>query len=198
MSTPPGPGRRALRCLMPGRNPLARTSDRLEAVSWVAVAIALLLAVPIALAVSTVVRVDLVSQAHEQAATRHQEDAVLLADAAAEEDRYPGVRSVRAPAVWTGPGGTVRGEVPAPVDARAGESVLIWVDEAGRQVQRPIDRAVVVGNALIAGILTFLLLAAVVVTAQVALGRLLERHRARQWAAEWAAVEPRWAGRADR
>jgi hypothetical protein len=183
---------------MPGRNPLARTSDRLEAVSWVSAAIALLLAVPIALAVSTVVRVDLVSQAHEQAATRHQEDAVLLADAAAEEDRYPGVRSVRAPAVWTGPGGTVRGEVPAPVDARAGESVLIWVDEAGRQVQRPIDRAVVVGNALIAGILTFLLLAAVVVTAQVALGRLLERHRARQWAAEWAAVEPGWAGRADR
>lgn len=197
---PPFPdrGRRVLRLLRPGRNPLARTSDRLEALSWVTAVIALLMTVPIALTAGTVVGVDLSAQAREEAATRHQESAVLVVDALPDDVRSPAVRRVHTPAAWTGPGGTVRGEVPAPADARVGETVRIWVDEAGRQVPRPIDRTVVVGNALVTGVMTFLLLTTVVVAGQALVGWLLRRHRARQWAADWATVEPRWAGRADR
>jgi len=198
MSSLPGRGRGVLRLLRPGRNPLARGSDRLEAFAWAATVTALLMAVAIALAVGTVVRVDLSARAHEQATTRHQETAVLLADALPEDVRSPAVRRVWTPAAWPGPDGTVHGDVPAPADARSGETVGIWVDEAGRQVPRPIDRTIVVSNALVAGVVTLLLLTTVVVTAHVAVGHLLWRHRARQWAADWAAVEPRWAGRADR
>ena len=197
MSPLPGRGRRVLRLLRPGGNPLARGSDRLEAVAWATTVTALLMAVAIALAVGTVVRVDLSARAHEQATTRHQVTAVLLADALTGEHRFPVLRPVRAPAAWTGPEGTVHGEVPAPADARVGETVEIWVDEAGRQVPRPIDRTVVVSNALVAGLVTLLLLTTVVVTAQAVVSQLLWRHRARQWAADWAAVEPRWAGQAD-
>jgi hypothetical protein len=193
----PDPVRRALRSLTPGRNPLARRSDRLEALSWVAAAFALVLVLPIALAVGTVVGAGLSARAHEQAVTRHEESAVLLADPLPAEDRFPAVRSLRFPAVWSGPDGAVHGEVLAPVDARAGGTVTIWVDEAGRQVPRPIDRTVVASNALVAGILSFLLLTTAVVTGQCLLGALLGWHRARQWAADWAVVEPRWAGRAD-
>ena len=197
-----GPGLlalRLLRCVHPGRNALARTSDRLEAASWVATLVALLLAVPVALAVGTVGRADVSAQAAEEAATRHLSTAVLLEDAEPAGDGVAAGRPVWTLAGWTGPDGTgVQDEVPAPPAARVGESVEVWLDDAGRQVPRPIDRTVVVSNAVVAGTVTFLLLTAAVVTGQVVVGQLLWRHRARQWAAGWAAVEPRWAGRADR
>jgi hypothetical protein len=191
-------GRRALRLLRPGRNPLARGSDRVEALTWAATLIALLMAIPVALAVGTVVRVDLAARAHQEATTRHQETAVLVADAHPGEHRVPVLRQVRTPATWAGPDGTVHGEVPAPADARAGETVRVWVDGAGRPVPRPIDGTVVASNALVAGLVTLMLSTTVVGTGQVVVCQVLWRHRARQWTADWAAVEPRWAGRADR
>jgi hypothetical protein len=194
----PGPGHRALRCLRPGADPLVRTSDRLEVLSWLAVLVAVLVAVPIALAVGTVTRADLSALAEQQAASRRQVTAVLLEDAAPGSDLAAGGRWVRAPAVWTGPAGAGEaGEVPAPVGARAGETVDIWVDRAGRLAPRPIDRSAVSTHAVVTGVVTFVVLTSVAISAHVFVGWLLWRHRARDWEIGWAAVEPRWAGRAD-
>jgi hypothetical protein len=52
----------------------------------------------------------------------------------------------------------------------------------------------VVTAGLLAGVFTFLGLAALAALAHLGVRRALERHRARQWEREWRSVEPQWAG----
>jgi hypothetical protein len=190
----PGAGR-ATRRLTLGSGPLTRTSDRLELLSLVVLAAALLTAVAIALAVATASYSQGRSEVASQAAERHRVDARLTEDAS-PVSAGTATDAGQAPAVWIAPSGAERaGQVPARAGTEAGASVGIWIDQRGDRTSRPLSTGDVAGRAVGGAVLTFLGLAAMAVGAHLVVRRMLDRSRSRRWAAEWALVGPVWSGR---
>lgn len=190
------PVRRTLRRLGVGSGPLTRGSDRVEVASRVLSVLVLILALPTALTVGAFISADTGVQAQDQAATRHRQVAVLLADAADADRGDIGTLTVATPGTWRAPDGTAHeGMVRAPHGAASGDHVTIWVDEAGDQTERPLETVDVVTGGLLAGVFTFLGIAGLTAAGHVGVRRALEGHRARQWEREWRSVEPQWAER---
>jgi hypothetical protein len=193
---PATPGR-SIRRFTLGSGPLKRGSDRLEFLSRLLLTAVLLAAVAVALAVATATYSLGRSEVAQETAERHRVSAQLLEDAAAPAGGSGnGMDIGRAPAVWTAPSGADRsGPVPARVGAEAGSTVLVWVDDDGARTTRPLSTGDVVGRALGAAVLTYIAIAASACGAHLTVRRMLDRSRARRWAAEWALVGPVWTGR---
>ena len=124
-----------LRGLWPDRNPLRRTSDRLAAAIVGMTLLAFLVGAPIAaLAAGRWAGAAARQVARSQHTGWRQVPAVLLANAPESVDvGYGGVSLPEVRARWTAPDGTAhRGYVEAASGARAGSTVLIWVNRAGR------------------------------------------------------------------
>jgi hypothetical protein len=190
-----GAFRRCLRRFTLGHGPLKRRSDRLEFLSRTVVALVVLLAVPVALAVGTASLTTLREVAVHEAATRHEATAVLLEGV---RPTHTEGRSQAVRASWDGPDGLPReGRVPVPpgADAGAGKTVTVWVDDDGSLSRKPLTQEQAAGGAVFNAIMTFVGMAAVAAGGHLLVVFLLGRHRGRQWEAEWAVVEPRWAGR---
>lgn len=189
-----GPLARAIRRFTLGSGPLKRGSDRVEYVSRLLVLLVVLLSVPVALTVGTVVRSDLAAMAQEQAEERTRVTAVATADAA-RADTSPRAR-VPVPARWTSPGGTpVEGDVPAHPVTRAGDTLTLWTTADGRRADEPMTPAEVRRSTLVLVGVGWAGGLGAVVLVHVALCRLLERQRDRRWTREWARVEPGWSRR---
>lgn len=184
-----------------GSGPLKRASDRLLALSRSLVLIALVAAVPAACAVGAAARSDLTRTAAQQAAERHEVTATLVADALLPGGRKTmpigrAVMYVPTDAVWADPGGLVRDiKIPVLVGARAGDAVTIWVDRNGGLTDAPLPHSDVIAEALIRAALTVIGVVMLAVGGHLGVVAVLDRRRARRWAAEWALVEPQWAGR---
>jgi len=191
----PTPGQ-AIRRVTLGSGPLKRTSDRLECLSRILLAAVMLTAVPIALAVATGSYTQGRSEVTAQAAERQQVPAELLEDASAPADASGAVpRDGRASAVWTGPSGAEHtDEVSTPLGARAGSTVSVWIDQNGDRTTRPLSTSAVVGRAVGFALMIQLAISMGAYVAHRGVRRLLDRGRSRQWAAEWAVVEPKWSG----
>ena len=187
----------ALRRRTLGSGPLTRTSDRLEALARILLCIVLLLAIAVALAVATATYSQRRSEATAQASDRHRVDAELLEDVSSPTVASEGTAYVgRAAAVWTAPSGDERRAViSVRTGAEAGSTVSIWVDRAGDRTAPPLGNGDVVTLAVGFAVLTYLGISVVAASAYRLFRRVLERSRARRWAAEWAAVEPVWTGR---
>jgi hypothetical protein len=184
-----------------GHGPLKRTSDRLHALSRVFVLASVVAAVSVAVVIGTALSASLHATAARQAAERHPQVATLLANAHSVDPATangPADGQVLAPAVWAAPDGHVRtGRVPAPAGASAGSRVHIWVDRDGSVTARPLpssDITVEVGVA--AGMTALAMVSAATVLHLLAVS-LIDSSRDRRWAAEWASIEPLWAGRID-
>jgi hypothetical protein len=175
-----------------GSGPLKRGSDRAEFAARVVLVLLVLLSVPVALTVGTVVRSELQAVADQQAADRTRTAAVVTADAILRPDA---VRPV-VPARWSAPDGTpVEGDVPVRLGTQAGEDLTIWVDADGRYTEEPMGSW---QTTQVTVVLTTLGWAGALVLLAGAYGAvywLLGRHRDRRWAEEWAAVEPTWTRR---
>ncbi|MGH3344970.1 MAG: Rv1733c family protein [Carbonactinosporaceae bacterium] len=199
----PGRARMSTRCirrLRLDRNPLRRTSDRLEG----AVLAVLFVLIVGALAMAAIVTLNVyrtgVGVERVQALERHPITAVLLEDAVASastvESSQGSPTQPPTRARWTAPDGTTRqGLVPATMGSEAGGEVTVWVNAAGRPVPEPQHRVETVSRTLLTG-------AGVAVAAIVGLAlpyhafrRGLDRRRLRQWEDSWAKVEPQWSGR---
>lgn len=190
----PAFARRVLRRFTMGSGPLKRASDRLQVLSRSMLALLLLAAVPVALAVGVLTRSDLGRTAARQAAESHEVTARLITDAPLPVG--PQTADVPEPAVWTGPDGVAHViQIPVPAGSRAGELVSTWVDRAGDSTEAPLSAAGLGAQAVSGAVLAFLVMVVVVAGAHRAVVVTLDRRRARQWATEWEAVEPRWAGR---
>jgi hypothetical protein len=186
-------GRTLRRRFTLGSGPLKRTSDRVEFVSRVVLALALLLAVPLGLLAGAMAHTAVAALEQQQAATRTAATATLLADAA---DGRPGDLSVPTSALWTAPDGAGRtGHVDAEPGARAGSTVDIWVDQAGRLTERPLTDGEVTGQAVVIGVLVGLGAVIAGMTSHLVALWLLERRRFRRWERGWASVEPLWVSR---
>ena len=186
---------RVVRRLTLGSGPLKRTSDRIEVLSRLMLAILLVLAAPVALAAVTATATDLRATAQQQSASRNQAVAVLLEDAVSRTLARSGT-TTGADAAWTAPDGTPRhGMVPARPAMRAGDSVPVWIDEGGALTSAPPTKRDLIAGTTIAGGGTFVVIVAAAAAGHALTCWALNRHRDRRWAADWAAIEPTWSGR---
>ena len=134
-------------------------------------------------------------RAHQ--AARHQVAAVLLASAPAAAQ--PGEGELAQPMVqarWAAPDGTRRtGAVPVPAGARAGSTVLLWIDTSGRLSDPPLQHRQVAGQAVFGAVLAVAGLGLVLWCCGTLSHRALDKRRLAAWDADWRVTGPRWTSR---
>jgi hypothetical protein len=161
-----------------GRHPLVRSVDRIEAALLVLAVAMSLFALPIAAAAGTAVYDSLRHSQVEQAANRQMVEATV-GEVSVRGDR---TRRADVPATWIVGGVQHSGTVRAPATVESGDTVEVWVDEAGRQVPAP---AASVGSAPAQAVATSVLIwaGAVAVAASLfGIGRALcSRARDTRW-----------------
>jgi hypothetical protein len=131
--------------------------------------------------------------AHAQQAAWHRVPAVVLTATSASGDGgyQPTVR-----ARWTAPDGTRHtGTVPAPPGARAGSTVMVWADAAGRLTMPPLQPSQVRGQAALAALLAAIVFGFILLCTGQLAHSVLGRRRLAAWDAEWQATEPLWTRR---
>jgi hypothetical protein len=186
---------RWLRGLWPDRNPLRRTSDRVEAAIVATALIMFLVGAPLVAlfaghwAAAAAHRVQ-----RDQQTSWHQVTAVLLASASPTVDiGYGAVDTSEVRARWTAPDGTARtGDVPAPAAAQKGSTVRIWVDQSGAVTGPPLRPAQATGQAVLATVVAPFVLGTVLICATSLALQVLDRRRLADWDADWQATGPRW------
>jgi len=185
----------ALRRFTLGSGPLKRTSDRLQHLGRILLVCVLLVGVAVALAVATAAYTQGVARSAAQAAARHQVKAQLTEDARPPE---VGASTVAgwgsAHVAWHDPAGAPhRSVISVRMDAKAGSTALIWIDTAGNRTTRPASRGDAVSGSIGYGLLTYLTISVLAMSAYRVFRGSLDRSRFRRWAAEWADVEPVWS-----
>lgn len=114
------------------RNPLVRTSDRIEALVVALAVMVSLLAVPVAGAVGTGVhdsRRDVYAQQHQ---TRHLVTATITAD-----QDHSRTSTATMAARWSAAGSEHSGPVTAQSESEPGDEIAIWVDDKGALTDAP-------------------------------------------------------------
>ncbi|WP_410582565.1 hypothetical protein [Amycolatopsis sp. lyj-108] len=183
------------RRIHPGRNPLARTSDRVETALVIGVVLVALLALPVAAALGSDAYADRMRQVTEQAADRRPVTARLLADApplAIRIDGTPFREKSAIPARWTADG--VIREVPINVEngALAGDEVTIWLDFAGEVVAAPVTPDDAAGTGVGVGVGVWLVSAAALAGMFLFARSMLGRRRDAAWTREWRRASDDW------
>jgi hypothetical protein len=79
--------------------------------------------------------------------------------------------------------------------AAAGSTVKIWVNQAGRLTDSPLQHSQVTGRAIVAQVLAVTALGVVLIIVGWAARWALDRRRLAAWEAEWLASGPRWSPR---
>jgi len=184
-----------LRELWPDRNPLRRTSDRVAAAIVAGALAAFLVCAPLAAlfagrwAGAAALRVG-----RAQQSSWRRVPAVLLGRAGQPVAIGDGdVTLPEARARWTAPDGQPRtGLLPVPVGARAGHTVRVWVDAAGRPTGPPLRHEQAMGQALLAAGAATVALGAILLAAAALAVRAVDRRRLAAWTADWQATAPRW------
>jgi hypothetical protein len=119
-----------------GFNPLVRASDRLEALTVLAVLVTALFAIPVGTQAATQVYDAGVRTANEQARSRHFVEAVAVEGSASMPADFDSPAYVRAQ--WH-EGTRLRTErVITPATVKAGESLKLWLDDTGKVVAAPL------------------------------------------------------------
>ncbi|MGW4065136.1 Rv1733c family protein [Amycolatopsis sp. NPDC004747] len=180
--------------VLPGRDTVARPSDRLQGAVLLCVIVSSLLAGAGAVLLGIGIHAGQAAESRAQTAARYEATAVLLADGpTAGTVGRGGVPGESGPtrAFWlTRTGQRHVGEVDAPAGTVVGNQVPVWLDAAGTPVDRPLTPiaaavdAAVVAIGLWAGVVFLLVLAHVGVVA------VLNRLRLARWQREWFARQP--------
>jgi hypothetical protein len=183
-----------LRGLWPDRNPLRRAVDRVEAVLMAGLAAAFLIGAPlVAVAAGQWSYAAGLRVERAQQSAWHQVPAVLLADVPSRG--YAGYEP-QVWARWTARNGTQgSGDVDAPAGARAGRTVLVWVDASGRLTGPPLRHEQVKGQVILAVLVALAALGWLLAGAGVIAHHRLQRRRLAAWDADWRMTEPRWTAR---
>ena len=162
-----------------GRDPLVRTTDRIEALVLVLAVVVSLLAAPIAAAVGTAVY-DSSRQAYaEQAHTRHTVAATVTDVPASQQILRTGTTTVSAR--WTAAGAEHTGTVKAQSTAKAGDTLEIWVDNNGAQVPAPTPTTRAAAEAAMGALVIWICAAATAATLFTVTRAVCDRIRFTRW-----------------
>jgi hypothetical protein len=118
-----------------GRDPLCRTTDRIEALVSVLTVVVTLLAAPIAAAIGTEVY-DSRRDVYAELAPIHDNVAATVTDVPASQQAL-GTTMITVQARWSAAGTEHTGPVKAPSTVEVGDPIEIWVDHNGAQVPAP-------------------------------------------------------------
>jgi hypothetical protein len=180
-------------------NPLRRRSDVVAAWTALAVAVLLLVAVPLAGVVAGRWAHDQArTVAAEQLAERHRVRAEVVGPV---PDTLPSAdgaraRSYRVTVRWTAPDEkTHTAGARVPEGTRRGDVVDVWFDARGRSVPPPTDATEVWQHTLTVGVCAAGGTAGVVLLGNTVVRRVAMRHRLAEWDREWARTEPEWTRR---
>lgn len=195
------PGPRSGRLLWPRRNDLMRRVDWIEAALLVATVIVGLILLPVALVIGSETYAAQSSLVDEQARTRHEAVAVLLADAQKVTVSIGGEvasnSTVPVRAQWQAPDGETRvGLVTATAGTPTGTKVRIWLDPNGNPVDQPLTSADATASAVTLALVSWVSAVGLLVGLFCIAHAGLNRSRSLAWQREWAQVEPSWSHRA--
>ena len=182
---------RWLREYLPDRNPLRRAIDRAQATI-----VGLLLMAFLAVAPLAAIRASTWTNGPHPVAqqTRYHVAAVLLASVPRPvEYGYGGAVDLFARARWATPAGTLRtGEIQVSGGEKAGHTLMIWIDAAGRPAGPPVHGG---REQPLASLAAVLVVAAVMMCTGKLGCWLLDRRRLAAWDADWRTTEPLWSFR---
>ncbi|GAA4613466.1 Rv1733c family protein [Saccharopolyspora hordei] len=171
------------------RNPLRRPIDRLAAGITVLLLMAAMVAVPVAGMFGASLHASLTQRAAESAATTRPVEAVLTTspemDIPVSEVYSNDALSSTAVAEWRVGLQKHSATVQVPANASAGETVTVWVDEAGHRVPQPASAGSITTSAVFAALL-FLVVTELACFGLIAGTQgLARRISMRAWEREW-------------
>jgi hypothetical protein len=181
---------RLRRSLLPGRDTVARPSDRVQAAVLLAVVLASLVAAAGAVLLGIGIHAGESAESREQIASRYVATAVLVGDGPAVGSSGTPGDPRPATAFWITRDGQRRtGEVDAPAGTVAGNEVSIWLDATGTPTDHPLSPAAATIDAVV--IATGLWAGVVFLLAGLYFGivMVLNRFRFADWQREWAALQ---------
>jgi beta-lactamase regulating signal transducer with metallopeptidase domain len=162
-----------------GRDPLVRTTDRIEALVVVLAVVVSLLAIAIAAAVGTAVY-DSRRQAYAEQTHSRQTVAATVTDVpASQQILRTGTTTV--PARWTAAGAEHTGAVKAPSTTKTGDTVEIWVDDNGAQVPAPTPTTRAAVEAATGALVIWISVAAIATTLFTVTRAVCDRIRLTGW-----------------
>jgi hypothetical protein len=158
MRGPSGRITRFRRRLHPGRNPIARAGDRVEAVLLMLVVAGALLAVPFAAAFGSDTYAAQTTRAAEERTTRHPATAVSLTAASGQSYGTDGAGApadqTTVEAAWfDARGARHTGEVLADAGSPAGTRVSVWLDQHGELTSEPLSPSTSAADGVFAAVL---------------------------------------------
>jgi hypothetical protein len=160
------------------RDPLVRTTDRIQALVLVLAVAVSLLAIPITAAVGTAVYDSSRHIYAEQAHTRHTVTATVT-DVPATQIVRTGTTTV--PARWTAGGAEHTGAVKAQSTAKTGDPIEIWVDNTGAQVPAPTPTTRAAVEAVTGALVIWISVAAIAATLSTLTRAICDRIRFTGW-----------------
>jgi hypothetical protein len=188
---------RLKRILGRDRNPLRRRADVIDA--WLAPAtlVIFLALCPLVVAVTgTLVRAHSTAIVQAQSSWRPVRAVLTEAAPGAMQSAFDASAWVaRTRARWTADGRTVTGVVPAPAGAKAGATVTVWLDSAGKVELPPLTRAAASERVPEVTLSALAVLAALLSMLMLLVRYILDRRRLGSWETAWLSVGPTWSRR---
>ena len=185
---------RLVRGLRPDRNPLRRTSDRVESYLLAGLLVAALAGAPFAAqAASHAAYAGALRAEQGQLATRHQVRATLTASAGDNNSTYTLSAEVPVQAAWTTPAGERRtADILALAGTPKGAGIMVWTDAQGNLSSPPLQPSQVAGQGDVAALGAIVAVAALYLCATGIVRYVMYRRRMAAWAADWAVTAPTW------
>ncbi|WP_420119881.1 hypothetical protein [Nakamurella sp.] len=170
-------------------SPLARGSDRAEAVLVAGLVVVWLLTIPFIATIASAewpgVQARVVGV--QQAQTAVGATLVTDADLATVDAHSYSVVQPMASATWTGRDGRpAGGSIVVRIGARAGDQQTIWLDEQGRVADPPMSTRTAAGLLVLVAAGAWLMLGILFLAIRRTAGWSLDRRRHRSWEDEWA------------
>lgn len=166
-----------------GRNPLVRTSDRLEAWTVLIAVLVAVLAIPFAATIGTLTYERQVQLSVRQAAELRQVAATVIADSTPEAQ--PGRVWFRTQVRWSVGTEPTTGWLEGADRLNAGDRATVWVNDRGEQVGPPLSREQASVVAIGIAALAWLAVVVVLSTSVRVVHWHLERSRYEGWTREW-------------
>ncbi|MEU6261915.1 Rv1733c family protein [Saccharopolyspora shandongensis] len=176
------------------RNPLRRPIDRLAAGISVLLLMVALIAIPASGLFGASLHADLTQRATTAAETTRPVDAVLTTRPAlsvpVSEAYSQDALSSTAVVEWrAGLGRTQNATVQVPADSSPGDTVTVWVDQAGNRVPAPADGGAITASAIFAALLVLLVIELACIALIAGTQHLARRMCMRAWEREWAFLQ---------
>ena len=160
------------------RNPLVRSSDRVENIAVLLIVALTVLAIPVAGAAGTALHDDLARQFAAQRSERTELRATAVSDSTSVSQASG--TSFRTQIQWQFAGTTHTDSVRT-ADLHAGDPVNIWVDRDGQRVPAPLTDDEAVSQAVVAALTGWLAVAGTGAGAWALLRHRLDRARYAEW-----------------